>query len=411
MDNGADKSPNVSQKPASARYPATLVLACAACIFAGAALGALLQPTLAMMLGVGNGNVAVQDPKSQKSPAAPEGEPVSREEKVSKAVEGVTAPGGIDSAGAYSNVSASVVSVRQGGAFADRKPPFFTPLSGPGSVGAGMVIRDRHILTNQHVIAGEGEIHVGLPDGSFSPATVVGADELSDLAVLRVDRGGLPVPEFATGDTLRVGDLLMAVGTPGGLERTATLGIVSAVHRSAYVPASRRDPDGRFYSDLIETDAAFAPGSSGGPLLDIYGRVVAIGTLVSADPKLASNLGFAVPIDLALSVADKIITGKKIEHVYVGIQGQDLSIQVATDYDLGVKQGVVVTSVIPGSPAARAGLKEGDIVVSADGRPIQRMSQLVAAIRTHAPADRMLLGASRNGRTSTYQVTVARPPR
>jgi len=234
--------------------------------------------------------------------------------------------------------------------------------------GSGIVIDAKGlVLTNAHVVEGADRVEVTLPDGRDLEGTVLGSDAVTDLAVVRIAQGsGLKAAPLGDSERLEVGDWAIALGTPYGLERTVTLGIVSSLHRNI---TSLGFSDKRL--DLIQTDAAINPGNSGGPLINANGEVVGINTLVRSGP--GAGLGFAIPINLAKGVAAQLGQGSSVVHPYLGLQLVPLNARLARDNNtdpnallqLPERDGALVQRVLPESPAERAGLRRGDLVVAA----------------------------------------------
>jgi putative serine protease PepD len=276
---------------------------------------------------------------------------------------------------------------------------------GSGS-GSGVVLsEDGEILTNDHVVAGAegGRIAVSFDDGSTAPARVVGTDPLTDLAVIQAeDVSGLTPATIGRSGQLDVGEMVVAVGSPFGLEATVTSGIVSALHRPVSVGGS---------SELattypaIQTDAAINPGNSGGPLVNTSGEVVGINSSIRSTSGATGEagsigLGFAIPIDNVLPVVDQLRNGETPTHARLGVSVAD-----ATSED-GLLSGAGVGSVEPGSAAEEAGLERGDVVVRVDDLPVTDAQSLVATIRGHRPGDEVTLSVVREGGSDPEQVTV-----
>jgi S1-C subfamily serine protease len=243
--------------------------------------------------------------------------------------------------------------------------------------GSGFIIdRNGMILTNAHVVSGADTVTVTLKDGRTFKGEVRGIDEPSDLAVVKINGQNLPVASLGNSSDVQVGDWAIAVGNPLGLDNTVTLGIVSTLNRSS---AQVGIPDKRL--DFIQTDAAINPGNSGGPLLNQQGEVIGINTAIRAG---AQGIGFAIPIDKAKAIKDRLARGEKIPHPYIGVQmltlTPDLAKQNNTDpnspFTIPEINGVLVMQVAPNSPAASAGLRRGDIIVAIDGQPVTKAEQL-----------------------------------
>ena len=212
--------------------------------------------------------------------------------------------------------------------------------------GSGVIIsRDGVVITNAHVVGASRVVEVGLADGRILRGQVIGRDQTIDVAVVRLEAQNLPAAPLGDSDRLQVGQSAIAVGNPLGLERTVTSGVISAVNRN---------PRGFALDGLIQTDAAISPGNSGGPLVDSRGRVIGINTAVIAGAG-ASGLGFAVPINLANDVVQQLLTTGRITRAFVGINYADIGPELARQFELPVREGIIVGRVEPGSPAARAG--------------------------------------------------------
>ena len=251
------------------------------------------------------------------------------------------------------------------------------------------------ILTNAHVVAQSDKVTVGLQDGRRLEGTVVGMDPLTDLAVVRLAGAGpWPLAPLGNSDALQVGDWAIAVGNPFGLDNTVTLGIISNLNRNA---SKLGITDKRL--DLIQTDAAINPGNSGGPLLNADGEVVGINTLVRSGP--GAGLGFAIPINRARSIAGQLISRGRASHPMIGVGLEPLR----PDGNVNLQRGIRVASVAPGGPAARAGLRPGDVIVSVGGQPIQQASQLVAAVERAGVGTPLSLLVLRAGAEVPIQVT------
>ncbi len=245
-------------------------------------------------------------------------------------------------------------------------------------LGSGVIIdRSGEILTNAHVVNQADRVTVSLKDGRTFEGKVQGADEVTDLAVIKISAGGdLPVAPLGNSSAVQVGDWAIAVGNPLGFDNTVTLGIVSTLKRSS---AQVGIPDKRI--DFIQTDAAINPGNSGGPLLNDRGEVIGINTAIRAD---AMGIGFAIPIDKAKAIKDQLMRGEKISHPYVGVQTLSLTPQLAqqnnndpnSPFQVPEVNGVLVVRVLPNSPAASAGLRQGDVILQIDGQPVTKAEQL-----------------------------------
>ncbi|GAB4281169.1 MAG: trypsin-like peptidase domain-containing protein [Coriobacteriia bacterium] len=266
--------------------------------------------------------------------------------------------------------------------------------------GSGVVFReDGYIVTNNHVIEGADRIivTVGVED---LEAEVVGTDPTSDLAVLKVDREGLPAAEFGDSSSLRVGDYVVAVGSPFGLDRSVTAGIVSALSRSSL----SFDQSGvTAYTNLIQTDAAINPGNSGGALVDMSGKVVGINTLIESPSGAvgapqSAGIGFAIPSDYVVEAAEQLIENGCVVHPYLGVSTATLDEATILRFGLPVEGGAVVQYVTPDSPADEAGIRTGDIIVRIGDRDIRGFGDVFTAIRSYDVGDTVEIELVRDGR-------------
>jgi len=272
-------------------------------------------------------------------------------------------------------------------------------------LGSGVIIdADGYVLTNEHVVREASEIRVMLRDGRGFRAEIVGADPWTDLALLRIPGRDLPVAELGPSEPLRVGQTVIAIGNPFGLDFTVTTGVVSALQRSIPV-----DED-RFLFNLLQTDAAINPGNSGGPLVDLNGRVVGINTAILAGVEgvTAQGLGFAVPADMARQVARDIIAYGRPRRL--GVLGTALTdahrrvLEEELGVNVPVREGVLVLQVIPDSPADAAGVQPLDVITEAGGRAVDSMESLITAANEIRPGGRLELGIVRDGRRLTASV-------
>jgi S1-C subfamily serine protease len=262
--------------------------------------------------------------------------------------------------------------------------------------GSGFVIeKSGVILTNSHVVNGADKVTVTLKDGRVLEGKVKGFDEVTDLAVVKIDGKDLPIAPLADSDQVQVGDWAIAVGNPLGLDNTVTLGIVSTLHRSsAQVGLS----DKRL--DFLQTDAAINPGNSGGPLLNDRGEVIGINTAIRPD---AMGIGFAIPINKAKSIKDALAKGEKIPHPYIGVQMTTLTPEIArqnnTDpnspFEVPEVNGVIVVRVVPNSPAAVAGFRRGDVVTEINGQAIAKAEELQQLVENTKPGQTLKIQVQR----------------
>ena len=254
-----------------------------------------------------------------------------------------------------------------------------------------------HILTNHHITAGSREIEVALTDGRAFEGRLVGSDPANDLAVAKIDATDLPAAEMGDSNELKVGQTVIAIGNPFGLVGgpSVTVGVVSALNRHILAE--------RVYEKLIQTDASINPGNSGGPLLDLTGKVVGINT---ANIPGAQSIGFAIPINTAKTVLEDIVKHGRVTRPWLGIIGIDISRELARRFNLTVDTGVMVMRVIPESPAERADLQSGDVVVAIGDKHVASMEDLQREIRTRAAGDTVSLVVVRGSDEGKVRVTL-----
>jgi len=270
-------------------------------------------------------------------------------------------------------------------------------------LGSGVVVRpDGYIVTNNHVIDGAAELEVRMDDGTFYDAEVIGTDPGSDLAVIKVDVDNLPYASFGEFDDIRVGQWVMAFGSPlsQDLGNTATAGIVSAIGRTGQQISQLN-----VFSAFIQTDASINPGNSGGPLVNLRGEIIGINSAILSRSGGSQGIGFAIPVDVVENVATQLIDNGTVARGYLGVQFGPVSESLARALD--VPRGAAGIEVItPDSPAERAGLREGDIIVAVDGTTLQDSNQLRTTIANQAPGDRVNLEVEREGRRLDLDVTL-----
>jgi Do/DeqQ family serine protease len=251
--------------------------------------------------------------------------------------------------------------------FNDPRSPFYMAPSDrkATSLGSGVVITAQgRILTNAHVVQGADDIVVTLADGSEHGATLVGADPRSDLAVLQLERGAPPLKPLAFGDSskLRLGEVVIAIGNPFGVGQAVTMGIVSATGRASVGIVD--------YEDFIQTDAAINPGNSGGALVNLRGELVGINTAILSRTGGYQGIGFAIPSEMARPIMESLVKDGKVSRGFIGVNIQKMTRALASEYKLSAAQGVLIADVVADGPAARAGLKPGDVVTAVDGAAV-----------------------------------------
>jgi Do/DeqQ family serine protease len=287
---------------------------------------------------------------------------------------------------------------------------FFTPREAMRGSGSGVIISpDGYIVTNHHVVRGADEIVVSLPDGRRFLGKTVGADEQSDIAVIKVNATSLPTAELGDSDKLRVGEWVIAVGNPLGLGSTVTVGVVSALNRRRLLVEGER-----YLEVAIQTDAAINQGNSGGALANIHGQVIGINTAIAASPGGGSiGIGFAIPINHVKKVVRDIIArGGTVRYPrpWMGISLEAVSPSAMRQLGLPDLNGVLVADVLPGGPADQAGLRPNDVIRRFDNRPVRTTQDLLAEIMGRQPGDRVEVGVWRNGKEATVTVTIGTRP-
>lgn len=292
--------------------------------------------------------------------------------------------------------------------------PFFRrffgePETTQTSLGSGFVVEymgRKYILTNYHVVEKSFSLVVTAQTGDSWPAEILGSDELLDLAVLVVDGADLPAASLGDSAALEIGDWVIAIGNPLGFSHTVTLGIVSALNRD--VPK----PDGSgYYRRMIQTDAAINPGNSGGPLVNAYGEVVGMNTIIAWQTQTGiavEGINFAVPINEIKLALAQIVEHGRVTRAWLGVYIQDVI--PGMELRLGVREGALVTEVVRGSPAARAGIQSGDVIIAVDGEKIRNSNDLQMAIMYRQPDDRVSVTLVREKRTLTVEVVLEERP-
>ena len=280
--------------------------------------------------------------------------------------------------------------------FGDTQEERRVPVKG---VGTGFVFRsDGYIITNNHVIEGAEEIKVTFNDGKQFNGKVVGRDPLTDIAVIRIEASELPTIPLGDSDTAKVGEFVIAIGNPYGLSHTVTTGVLSAKGR----PISAGD-SGREYENFLQTDAAINPGNSGGPLLNLQGEVIGINTAILP---YAQGIGFAIPINMAKSILEQLINQGKVVRAWLGVFIQEVTQEIAEKFGLSQPRGALVADISPNSPAERAEISRGDIILKVDGQETNTISELQRVVRSHRPGDRVTVEIWREKKTMVVEVVL-----
>ncbi len=303
------------------------------------------------------------------------------------------------------SVSQSVVSIR----VEVRRPqqngfPFFFGGPGQGGIvrggGSGVILRgDGYILTNNHVVAEANRIDVRLKNGRSFPAKLVGSDSATDLAMLKIDARGLPKADFASSEKARVGQLVIAIGSPFGLDYTVTTGVLSAKGRGG-IGANEIE-------DYLQTDASINPGNSGGPLVDLQGRVLGINTMIIGR---GSGIGFAIPSEIAQRVARQLIESGSVKRAWLGVSFQEITPELAAHFGGTLEGGALINGIVPQGPAERAGLQAGDVITAIGDVKIREGHDLLRTVLRHGVGERLSLEVRRGDKTRRMTLVTGERP-
>lgn len=284
---------------------------------------------------------------------------------------------------------------------------FFTPQAPQQrgettGMGSGVIVRsDGYILTNNHVVENADELTVELSDGRTVPGKVVGLDPPTDLAVVKVDLNGLRAASFGSSEDIQVGDWVLAIGSPFGLDQTVTAGIISGKHRVQGIVGG-----GKGFEDFLQTDAAINPGNSGGPLVNLRGELVGINTAILSRTGASAGIGFAIPESLARPVFQSILQNGEVRRGFLGASVDTVTPDSVRDYNLQVDRGAFIGKVLENQPAARAGLEPGDVVTRLDGRDVTSGTQLRNYVASRPPGTVVNMEVNRGGRTMQVKVSL-----
>ena len=282
------------------------------------------------------------------------------------------------------------------------KPPNNEPTQ--QGLGSGVIVTaDGYLLTNNHVVEGASEIEVLLTDGRQARATLIGTDPESDVALLKIDLDKLPVIHLGNAETLQVGDSVLAIGNPFNVGQTVTSGIVSALGRSQLGINT--------FENFIQTDAAINPGNSGGALVDAEGNLVGINTAIFSRSGGSLGIGFAIPVTTARQVMDALLKDGQVARGWIGVQTRELTADMAEGLKLGVSEGVLISGVLADAPAAKAGVKPGDVMVKVGSKAVKSPAQLLAAVSSLKPLTATTVQVQRGAKKMEFVMTVAQRPR
>jgi serine protease DegQ len=275
------------------------------------------------------------------------------------------------------------------------------------SLGSGVIVtvddKGGYVLTNDHVVNGSGDIQISFADGRVMPAKVVGTDPETDLAVLRVEGKGLNAITFGQSEKAQVGDVVLAVGDPFGVGQTVTMGIISALGRNRL---GIND-----YENFIQTDAAINPGNSGGALVDINGNLIGINSVIYSRTGGSLGIGFAIPVSMAKGIMEQIIAEGTVTRGFVGVTPQDITPELAESLKLSAARGALIAGVTRGSPAEKAGLKTGDVIVAINEKPIQDRVAAMAVIAALKPGMNANFNVTRDQKQVTIAVEIGKRPK
>ncbi|MBI5720215.1 MAG: trypsin-like peptidase domain-containing protein [Burkholderiales bacterium] len=286
--------------------------------------------------------------------------------------------------------------------FGDRGDRSAAPQQQLGLGSAVIVSPEGYLLTNHHVVSDAVDIEVQLADGRNTRALLVGSDAETDIAVLKIDLGSLPVVDLADGRSLQVGDAVLAIGNPFNIGQTVTAGIVSALDRTQRGSSP--------FQSFIQTDAAINPGNSGGALVDVQGNLVGINTAIFSRSGGNMGIGFAVPVQTAREVMEQLVRGGKVKRGYIGVDIRDLNAELAESLALPVKAGVLITGVLNEGPAAKGGVRPGDVVLRVGDKPVANSAELLAAVAALPPDSEAQLSLQRGAEALAVRVKVGERP-
>ncbi|HWR69359.1 MAG TPA: DegQ family serine endoprotease [Desulfomonilia bacterium] len=302
------------------------------------------------------------------------------------------------------NISSMKTVAQQSPFFSD---PFFRDFFGGGipheriqrALGSGVIVSsDGYIMTNNHVVGGADKVEVRLSDARVFPATIVGTDPKSDVAIIKINKTGLPAIKIGDSAKLRIGDFVLAVGNPFGLEQTVTMGIVSALGRSGLGITD--------YENFIQTDAAINPGNSGGALVNMRGELIGINTAILSRTGGNVGIGFAIPVNLAMGIKRSIDKYGKVVRGWLGVTVQEVTPELAQSLGLASVKGALINEVIKGSPSEKAGLKSGDVIVAIDGQPVNNTASMKFLISEVMPNATIKIKVMRDGKERLIPVVI-----
>lgn len=283
----------------------------------------------------------------------------------------------------------------------DEMAPSVVTIQTEGGLGSGVVVREDVVTTNAHVVGDAEDVTVVFADGTRSPGAVLATDTVTDLAVVRTERTGLPVPDYRS-ELPQPGEVALAIGSPLGFQNSVTAGIISGLHRDIPGSAVRT----RSLVDLIQTDAPISPGNSGGALLDAEGRVIGINEAYLPPETGAVSLGFAIPSATVLDVTEQLLDDGEATHPYLGVSVRQLTPSIRQELDLEADHGAVVTAVDENGPAASAGVRAGDVITKFGDEEVRTVEDLLTALRGAEPGSSVPLVVTRDGERQEQSVEI-----
>ncbi len=378
-------------------------------------MASVFRTALAVIVGIIIGGAALiaylgANPTARAEPPALPGAGPQAQSTVPPAASSSGQPAGVDVSDVYERVSPAVVNIT----FSAQARDAFGRAQQAEGTGSGFIIDDQgHVVTNYHVAGGTNRLDVTLADNSSYVGDIVASDQANDLAILKINAPAdklrqLTIARLGDSDALKVGQTVVAIGNPFGLERSASFGIVSSVGRVRPGEAQR------LISNMIQTDAAINPGNSGGPLLNVRGEVIGINEQIEAPARGNVGVGFAIPVNALRRYLPELLAGREPRHAYMGIAGGPLTPTLAEQIRAPVQQGVILATVVPGGPAARAGLRgatgsnpaTGDIITALDGQPVRSVEDVASYIDKKEPGDTVRVAYARGGQTQEASVTL-----
>lgn len=271
------------------------------------------------------------------------------------------------------------------------------------TLGSGVIVRqDGYIVTNSHVVCHADQIEVALANGAITEATVIGTDPETDLAIIKIGFINLPEIQFAQTEQLQVGDAVLSIGNPFGIGQTVSMGIISALGRNGLHLSA--------FENFIQTDAAINPGSSGGALINLQGQLIGINSNIMSDTGSYMGIGFAIPANTVQQIMEEIIRTGTVTRGWIGIQGQNMTADLARAIHVNTEEGVLITSVVRGQPAEKSHFRPGDVLIAINHKPISNFQTMLSTVSALAPGTPAKVTLVRKNKTVTVDITIGRRP-